>query len=229
MTSKNFAALAALATVVAAHGNITSPPARTPGPAMAAACGQPAVDSALSDGTTPLEDIDMSAATASCQLSLCRGATFEDNRANVQTYSAGQTIRMLAQLPIPHEGPMNVSIVDTSTNTVIGEPLIEFASYADENLPALPANNTDFSVTMPQLADGQCAQAGQCTIQWFWFGTKAQQTYESCVDFVMASANASAMTSAATSATGSAVPAADASSGTASGFSFVYRARRFRV
>lgn len=91
-----------------------------------------------------------------------------------------------AILPIPHEGPANVSIVDTATNTVIGDPLIEFESYADESLAVLPANNTAFSVTIPELAAGQCAVAGDCVLQWFWFGTAAQQTYESCVDFVVA-------------------------------------------
>ena len=95
---------------------------------------------------------------------------------------------MRAELPIPHEGPMNVSIVQTATNKLLGKPLIAFASYADEKLPALPANNTAFSVTMPALAQGQCVKAGDCVLQWFWFGTAAKQTYESCVDFVMASA-----------------------------------------
>lgn len=86
---------------------------------------------------------------------------------------------------------MNVSIIDTATNTAIGPPLIEFDSYADETLAQLPANNTDFTVTMPtNLAADQCTQAGQCMMQWFWFGTKAQQTYESCIDFVMAPAAA---------------------------------------
>jgi hypothetical protein len=27
---------------------------------------------------------------------------------------------------------------------------------------------------------------GECTMQWFWLGTAAAQTYENCVDFVMA-------------------------------------------
>lgn len=82
---------------------------------------------------------------------------------------------------------MNVSIIDTATNKAIGAPLISFASYADENLATLPANNTNFSFRMPtSLAEGMCAQAGQCTMQWFWVGTQAMQTYESCVDFVMA-------------------------------------------
>ncbi|KAK1482402.1 hypothetical protein CTAM01_13562 [Colletotrichum tamarilloi] len=121
------------------------------------------------------------------QLDLCRGAKFEDNKANVQTFKAGQVVNMKAEIPIPHEGPMNVSIVDTATNKVIGQPLIVFDSYADENLAALPKNNTDFDITMPSnLPAGTCAQAGQCVVQWFWVGTAAKQTYESCVDFVMA-------------------------------------------
>lgn len=185
MVSAYLISFAALASTIAAHGNIISPPERLPGPAMAAVCGQAAVNSALNDDTTPLENINTSGATAACQLDLCRGNTFEDNAANVQSYSAGQTVRFLATLPIPHAGPMNVSLVDTTTNTVIGPPLISDPNYADETLAQLPANNTDFSVTMPQLQDGQCAQAGQCTMQWFWFGTRAQQTYEACVDFVM--------------------------------------------
>jgi hypothetical protein len=219
------AAFAALATTIAAHGNITQPAARTPGPAMAAACGQPAVDSAIADGTNPLEDIDTSSATTACQLDLCRGATFADNTANVQQFTAGQTIRMLAQLPIPHEGPMNVSIIDTATNTAIGDPLIEFASYADESLAQLPANNTDFSVTMPLLAQGQCAQPGECTMQWFWFGTRAQQTYESCVDFVMVDGAGATTAGQAAPPAGLAVAAADVSSDG----SFLYRGRRFRA
>ena len=39
---------------VLAHGNITSPPARQPGPAMAQACGNAAVSAILADGTGPL-------------------------------------------------------------------------------------------------------------------------------------------------------------------------------
>ena len=66
------------------------------------------------------------------------------------------------------------------------ETLLVFDSYADENLAQLPLNNTQFSVAMPtDLPAGQCTQPGECTMQWFWFGTNAQQTYENCVDFVM--------------------------------------------
>ncbi|KAL2872852.1 hypothetical protein SGCOL_012010 [Colletotrichum sp. CLE4] len=179
------AATALLAALVSAHGNIVSPPARGVGAAMAAACGQANVKAVTADPTIPLEDFTSPPAT--CQLDLCRGAKFEDNKANVQTFKAGQVVNMKAEIRIPHEGPMNVSIVDTATNKVIGQPLIAFDSYADENLAALPKNNTDFDITMPSnLPAGTCAQAGQCVVQWFWVGTAAKQTYESCVDFVMA-------------------------------------------
>jgi hypothetical protein len=58
---------AALVATVSAHGNVTSPPARVPGPAMVAACGQTAVDAVLADGTTPLEDV--TGALPSCKTS----------------------------------------------------------------------------------------------------------------------------------------------------------------
>ncbi|WYZ35040.1 hypothetical protein EsH8_I_001316 [Colletotrichum jinshuiense] len=184
MRSSITAATALLAAMVSAHGNIVSPVARQPGAAMAAACGQDNVKAVMADPGLPLEDLLNT--PAACQLDLCRGAKFEDNKANVQTFKPGQVINMKAELPIPHEGPMNVSIVDTTKNQVIGQPLIVFDSYADEKLAQLPANNTNFDVTMPSnLPAGSCTQAGQCVMQWFWFGTNAQQTYESCVDFVV--------------------------------------------
>ncbi len=97
---------------------------------------------------------------------------------------------------------MNVSIVQTATNTVLGKPLIAFDSYADEKLPTLPANNTAFSVSMPTLAQGQCVKAGDYVLQWFWFGTAAKQTYESCVDFVMASTTGTPAGTGAATGTG---------------------------
>ncbi|KAK4466200.1 hypothetical protein QBC42DRAFT_293563 [Cladorrhinum samala] len=178
----------ALAATVSAHGNITSPPARLPGQAMVAACGQAAVDSVLRDGTLPIESVVNPA--ASCNLFLCRGALLEDNLDIVQTFSLGETINLTAALPIPHEGPANVSIVLAATNEILGEPLLVFDSYADERLAQLPANNTAFSVTIPGAGNGveeSCVKPGDCVLQWFWFGTGAQQTYESCVDFVIAS------------------------------------------
>jgi hypothetical protein len=69
---------------------------------------------------------------------------------------------MLASIPIPHEGPMNFSIVNTKTNTAIEAPLISFTSYADESLATLPANNTTFNVTIPATLGSACSVAGTC-------------------------------------------------------------------
>ncbi|CAI6332605.1 unnamed protein product [Periconia digitata] len=178
ITSALFAATAL------AHGNITSPPARQPGPVMQQVCGASAVSAILADGTGPLENIPSNGA-ADCNIFLCKGAQFEDNVNNVQSFAPGEKVAFKAQLPIPHEGPANVSIIDTATNTAVGQPLLVFDSYADENLAKLPANNTAFSVTMPTNLGAACQTPGECTMQWFWFGTSAQQTYENCVDFAM--------------------------------------------
>ena len=168
-----------------AHGAITSPPVRLPGPVTQQVCGAPAVAALEADSTGPIENIASNGAP-DCNLFLCKGVQFEDNQNNVQTFAPGEQVAFSAELPIPHEGPCNVSIVDTATNTLVGEPLISFASYADETLAQLPKNNTQFSVTMPADLGTKCQQPGECTMQWFWFGTGAQQTYENCVDFVMA-------------------------------------------
>jgi hypothetical protein len=184
MRSSTFFTSTLWAATTLAHGNITSPPARQPGPVMQQVCGAAAVSSILADGTGPLENIQSNGA-ADCNIFMCKGAQFEDNLANVQEFAPGEVVPFKAQLPIPHEGPCNVSIIDTATNTQVGQPLLVFDSYADENLAQLPANNTAFSVTMPADLGTQCQTPGECTIQWFWFGTSAQQTYENCVDFVM--------------------------------------------
>lgn len=47
-------------------------------------------------------------------------------------------------------------------------------------------NNTAFSITIPaNLAATDCKVAGECVLQWFWFGTDAKQMYESCVNFIV--------------------------------------------
>ncbi|KAK3353224.1 hypothetical protein B0T25DRAFT_518336 [Lasiosphaeria hispida] len=182
------AAAAFAAKTVSAHGNITSPPARLPGPAMLAACGQTAVNTVLGDGTIALEEVK--ASSALCKVDLCRGAVFEDNINRVQLFTPGQVVVVTVALPIPHEGPANVSIVQTATNQIVGDMLLVFDTYADEKLAELPANNTAFGVTLPSGKAGEavaaaCPTAGSCVLQWWWLGTGAKQTYESCVDFVL--------------------------------------------
>ncbi|KAK5658254.1 hypothetical protein OQA88_2229 [Cercophora sp. LCS_1] len=193
MKSTLLAVAAFAATLVSAHGNITWPPARLPGPAMLAACGQAAVNTVLGDGTIALEEVKP--ASSACNVGLCRGAMFEDNTDKVQTFSLGQVVVIEVALTIPHEGPANVSIVQTSTNKIVGGILLFFDTYADEKLAEMPANNTAFGVTLPTGEAGKevqaaCKQAGDCVLQWWWLGTDAKQTYESCVDFVLAPAPA---------------------------------------
>ncbi|PHH61828.1 hypothetical protein CDD81_7931 [Ophiocordyceps australis] len=183
MKTRTLITIASCAAAVAAHGMIREPPARATGPAMVKACGKQAVASVDADDTIPLEDVV--APLSTCKLDLCRGATWQDNKNLLQLLSAGDIVNFQIDLPIPHEGPCNVSVVDTQTNSVIGEPLISFDSYADEKLAKLPANNTNFDVVMPQLDKDECKKPGRCVLQWFWVGTAAKQTYVSCVDFVM--------------------------------------------
>jgi len=163
-----FFGLASLATTVLSHGVITSPPARAPGTAMTAACGTAVTQLVVSDNTSHVEGMPEAAASTAnfnstaCNVFLCKGLQFADNTANIQNFQPGQVVNMLASIPIPHEGPMNVSVVNTATNKAIGAPLITFASYADESLPALPANNTNFNVTIPTTLGAECATAGTC-------------------------------------------------------------------
>jgi hypothetical protein len=125
---------------------------------------------------------------AACNLFLCKGYQFADNSANIQTFSPGQTIDMTIKIGAPHTGTANVSIVDTEANAVIGDQLIFFDDYASNSHP-IPANNTQFSITMPEDLGGKCTEAGDCVIQWVWNAPDIKQTYESCVDFTVGGPN----------------------------------------
>lgn len=157
---------------VSAHGVMTSPTPRAVGDATAAACGSSVAAIIKGDPTSHVEGLPEAAATDStfdaskCNLFLCKGLQFDDNKANVMALQAGQSLELKFDIPIPHEGPCNVSVVDTKTNTLIGSPLISFTSYADEALPVLPKNNTDMIVTVPSTLGSKCAVAGDCVIQW---------------------------------------------------------------
>ncbi|KAF2415660.1 hypothetical protein EJ08DRAFT_135346 [Tothia fuscella] len=179
-----------LANTVTGHGVITSPPARVVGDAMKAACGKQVFNNQKGDNQGNVQQIlqvgqnqkDFNPAT--CNAFQCKGYQFADNMANVQTFTPGQKIDMTIKIGAPHTGTANVSIVDTKANVIIGEQLIYFPDYAS-NSHTIPANNTQFSITMPQDLGSKCAQAGDCVIQWFWDAPEAKQTYESCVDFMM--------------------------------------------
>ncbi|KAK5629767.1 hypothetical protein RRF57_005482 [Xylaria bambusicola] len=162
----------AFAALVHGHGYISSPPMRMPGNATTAACGRSVVADIVRDKTSHVEGLPELAAkdagykAAQCNLWLCRGVQFGDNAANVQAYAPGQTVEIKVALTIPHAGSANVSIVDTKTNTIVGRPLLSWPSgYADERQfygKTLPANQTDFNVTIPTTLGGKCATAGEC-------------------------------------------------------------------
>lgn len=160
--------LAALASQASAHGLVTKPAARTPGAATAAACGETMAKFYQADNTSYPEALMRANPgglkdgydPAKCNLYLCRGYQFADNKDHVQSYMAGEVVDMEVFIRIPHKGYANVSIVDTTANKVIGEPLLSWPdNYAATNNP--PKDQTSFNVTIPEL-DGKCAEAGVC-------------------------------------------------------------------
>ncbi|KAL2151764.1 hypothetical protein VTH82DRAFT_6862 [Thermothelomyces myriococcoides] len=182
------ASLVSLLPLVAAHGFVTSPPARRPGSAYRATCGEQPFYQQSSDINGNVQGVQQVVGqdtTDACNLWLCKGFVLEDNEDRVQSFSFGQTIDFQVNIAAPHTGYANVSVVKTSTNTIIGEPLIEFENYASNN--GVAANNTAFSVTLPSDLGGSCTTAGDCVLQWFWDAPDIDQTYESCVDFTVSS------------------------------------------
>ncbi|KAL1741595.1 hypothetical protein HDZ31DRAFT_6563, partial [Schizophyllum fasciatum] len=209
--------LLALAARVAAHGKLTSPAPRsdTVGDAFEAACGTQMRSIVTSDpygnsqGEMQVAASDFDA--SKCNVGLCKGYQFDDNKANVQTYSLGEKIPMVVEIRAPHTGNANVSIVDTASNSVIGDALISWDVYASTST-GVTKDQTNFDITMPEDLGGKCTNAGDCVIQWFWDAPEIDQTYEDCVDFVVggsgsgsgsgassAPASSAAATSAATS------------------------------
>ncbi|PMD58383.1 uncharacterized protein K444DRAFT_503173, partial [Hyaloscypha bicolor E] len=121
---------------------------------------------------------------ADFNLWLCRGMQFADNKANVQTYTAGQTVHFDVKIMVRHTGTANMSIVDMKSNKIVKQ-LLYWDQYADEKQKTLPANNTAFDVTIPSDLKGACATAGDCVRQLWWYGVGVKQTYESCVHFTV--------------------------------------------
>jgi hypothetical protein len=204
------AALFALIPAVLGHGLIQTPPSRPVGDAINANCGAGVVTQIKQDNTSHVEGLPEAAAkdkaynAALCNLWLCKGLQFADNPvANHQKWKAGDVIPLKVWLRIPHEGSANVSIVDTKKNVIIGDMLKVWSKgYAPgRSEKDVPLDQKEFSVTIPTGLEDKCATAGDCVsielitnfadkmltkyqvLQWWWYGTGAKQTYESCVDF----------------------------------------------
>lgn len=180
------AAFAGLVSSVAGHGFITSPTARMPGTAMGSACGQQVYNNQESDNYGNVQgELQVAASQtdyneAECDIWLCKGYKYADNTANVQSYSAGDKVSITVDIRAPHTGVANVSIVSTSSNTVIGDALMSWDVYASNSV-TIPANNTNFDITIPSDLGSQCSTAGDCVIQWYWNAASIDQTYESCM------------------------------------------------
>jgi hypothetical protein len=165
--------IAALLTIVPAvlgHGLIQSPPARPIGPALTANCGPKVEQDIRLDNTSHVESRPELAAkdpkynAAKCNLWLCTGLQFADNANNTQIWHAGQVVPIKVWIRIPHEGSANVSIVDTKTNTVVGDMLKVWSSgYAPGKKESdVPQDQKEFSVTVPEGLETKCATAGDC-------------------------------------------------------------------
>ncbi|ORY58241.1 uncharacterized protein BCR38DRAFT_78771 [Pseudomassariella vexata] len=197
--------ISAVIPLVAGHGYITSPQPRVVGSAMEEACGTQIYNQLKSDingniqGEIQNKQDDF---TDACNLWLCKGLQFADNTANVQSYNAGDVVDVVYDIRAPHTGVANVSIVDTATNAVIGEPLISWDVFASTST-GVTADETNFSITIPDLA-GKCTTAGECVIQHYWNAADVDQTYEACIDFTVGGSSSGG---AASSAPASSIPA----------------------
>ncbi|KAG0158589.1 hypothetical protein PDIDSM_6104 [Penicillium digitatum] len=181
---KNFTPALAFASVISfvnAHGFVTSPAARQPGLAMGAACGQQVLSNQAADKYGNIQGELQVAATqddynaAECDIWLCKGYKFDDNKDNVHSYKAGETVDFQVDIRAPHTGVANVSIVSTAFNKVIGTPLIYWDVYASTATGVKP-NQTSFSITIPEDIGSQCATANDCVLQWYWYAESIDQT-----------------------------------------------------
>ncbi|KAJ6137437.1 hypothetical protein N7471_003923 [Penicillium samsonianum] len=183
-------AFASIVSLVNGHGFVTSPKARQPGTAMGAACGQQVLSNQGSDkygniqGELQIASNQNDYKAAECDIWLCKGYKFADNKDNVQSYKAGEKVDFTVDIRAPHTGVANVSVVDTSSNKVIGTPLISWDVYAS-TATGVKSDETSFSVTIPDDLGSQCVTAGDCVLQWYWFAESIDQTYESCIDFTL--------------------------------------------
>lgn len=73
---------------------------------------------------------------------------FEDNTDSVQTYTAGQQVPLYFNIRAPHSGYANVSIIDTTSNSMIAANLSAWDEYALTSIPA----KTEWTVCFPPPA-----------------------------------------------------------------------------
>ncbi|CUA73065.1 hypothetical protein RSOLAG22IIIB_10510 [Rhizoctonia solani] len=139
--------------------------------------------------TDQISDIDNDVITGQMQPILLPWTSvpvfkFEDNTATVQSYTPGQVVNIDLDIINHHpSGYANVSVINSATNTRIGEPLIAWNPYFGSGYP-YPKSEENFNVTIPELG-GKCKVAGECVIQYHWYSINASQTYQNCIDFTV--------------------------------------------
>ncbi|EMR70538.1 putative chitin binding protein [Eutypa lata UCREL1] len=127
-----------------------------------------------------MEDVD---ADYNCNAFLCRGYQYEDNVDNVKEVKAGDLLDFHIDLIAGHHpGYANVSVIDLATNEAIGGPLRSWDNWPDST-SGPPRDDIDFNVTIPDTIASACDAGGKCAIQWYWYASGNEQTYESCLDF----------------------------------------------
>jgi hypothetical protein len=116
------------------------------------------------EGLPELAAKDSAYNPSKCNLWLCKGLQFDDNKGNTQTWQAGQVVPIKVWLRVPHEGLANVSIVDTKSDKIVGDMLKVWSKgYAPGKKESdTPLDQREFSVTVPQGLEEKCATAGDC-------------------------------------------------------------------
>jgi len=173
---------------VYSHARVTSPPIRSPGQSFLATCGQTSFSSVSSDPTGHIEEQEP--VNAGCPLTLCRGMQFADQPAsNVQTVTPGQAMSMAIDCTIPHGGPANVSLIDTTvggSGAFIGSFLASFDDFCPTS-GGTPANQSNLQFKLPSadVIGSKCGTAGDCVVQLFWATPDFSQNYYYCVDVAL--------------------------------------------
>lgn len=215
---KQISAAALFAAGVSAHGRVTSPTPRPLGDAMKAACGDQVWNMQSSDNNGNIQTMAQIGTSQSdfdatkCHLWQCRGYQFDDATADsIQSFTAGEKVPFVVDVAAPHTGVANVSVIDLAANSVIGDALISWDSYASTATGVQPGDE-NFSVTIPSDLPSTCSSKGGCALQWWWDARSIDQTYISCVDFVVGGASGSG--SSGSAASSSAAPAASSAAAT---------------
>ncbi|ORY59314.1 uncharacterized protein BCR38DRAFT_351950 [Pseudomassariella vexata] len=169
---------------VSGHAVMQDPVPRGTGPAQVELCGSALTTALEKDLAGPIEDAVAKAdADYNCNAYLCRGYQYEDNVDNVKNVTAGEVMYFHIDLVAGHHpGYANVSVVDLATNEIIGDPLRSWG-YWPNATSGPPRDDIDFNVTIPTNLGSTCDAGGKCAIQWYWYASGNEQTYESCLDF----------------------------------------------